>query len=138
MIARTYLEPLRIRPLRDVAPLNRGVVFRLPLNAGLTRCWRDQIRDERQFHAPAFLALLAGMFAMLATTAWEGAHIQSTLRGAVAVFDRQTPAATAICGASECKAASTQKVKPQRISNPNPPSVTSMPSIQLKFGALLQ
>ena len=67
-----------------------------------------------------------------------GAPTEGPVIFALAVFDRQTPAATAICGAAECKAASTQKVKPQRISNPNPPSVTSMPSIQLKFGALLQ
>jgi hypothetical protein len=139
MIARTYLEPLRIRPLRDVAPLNRGVAFRLPLNAGLTRFWRDQAQEEKRFHAPAFLVLLAGMFGMLATTAWEGVHIQSTLRGAVAVFDRQAPPApAAFCSASECKAASAGKLKPQRISNPNPAGATSMPSIHLKFGVLLQ
>jgi hypothetical protein len=138
MIARTYLEPLRVRPLRDVAPLNRGVAFRLPLNAGLTRCWREQVRDERRFHTPAFLVLLAGVFAMLAATAWEGAHIKSTLRGAVAVFDRQgLPVATA-CADTECQSASTQTIKPQRISNPNPGGAASMPSIQLKFGVLLQ
>jgi hypothetical protein len=137
MIARTYLEPLRVRPLRDVAPLNRGVTFRLPLNAGLTRCWREQMRDERRFHAPAFLFLLVGMLAMIATSAWEGAHIQTTLRGAVAVFDRQIPPA-AICADSACQADSRPKVTPQRISNPNPTSVSSMPSIQLKFGVLLQ
>jgi hypothetical protein len=138
MIAKTYLEPLRVRPLRDVAPLHRGVTFRLPLNRGLTECWREQARVERQFHAPAFLVLLAGLFGMLATTAWEGAHIQSTLRGAVAVFDRQMTPAAAVCADAECQAASNQKVKPQRISNPNPTGVMSMPSIQLKFGVLLQ
>ncbi len=138
MIARTYLEPLRVRPLRDVAPLSRGVAFRLPLNSGLTQCWREQVRDERRFHAPAFLCLLAGIFGMLATTAWEGAHIQSTLRGAVAVFDRQIPASPAVCADSARQAESGRKIKPQRISNPNPTGVTSMPSIQLKFGVLLQ
>jgi hypothetical protein len=138
MIARTYLEPLRVRPLRDVAPLNRGVAFRLPLNAGLTRCWREQVRDERRFHTPAFLVLLAGIFGMLAATAWEGANIQSTLRGAVAVFDRQGPPVASVCAESECPTASAPKIKPQRISNPNPAGAASMPSIQLKFGMLLQ
>ncbi len=138
MIARTYLEPLRVRPLRDVAPLNRGVAFRLPLNAGLTRCWREQVRDERRFHAPAFLVLLAGIFAMLAASAWEGAHIQTTLRGALAVFDRQGPPVANVCADTECHSVSTQTIKPQRISNPDPAGAASMPSIQLKFGMLLQ
>ena len=138
MIAKTYLEPLRVRPLRDVAPLQRGVSFRLPLNGGLTRCWREQMREERRFHAPAFFVLLAGLLGMLVATAWEGAHIQSTLRGAVAVFDRQMPPVAAVCAETECKAVSAEKIKPQRISNPNPAAVPSMPSIQLKFGVLLQ
>ena len=138
MIARTYLEPLRVRPLRDVAPLSRGVAFRLPLNSGLMRCWREQVRDERRFHAPAFLFLLVGMLAMIATSAWEGAHIQTTLRGAVAVFDRQLVSNPAICADSTVQAEPSRKLKPQRISNPNPTGQTSMPSIQLKFGVLLQ
>ena len=138
MIAKTYPEPLRVRPLRDVAPLHRGVQFHLPLNGGLTRCWREQTRVERRIHAPAFLLLLLGMAGMLAATAWEGAHIQSALRGAVAVFERHPVPVTAVCVDSDCKTASNSKLKPQRISNPTPTGAASMPSIQLKFGVLLQ
>src|SRR5262249_39414388 len=133
-----YPEPIRVRPLRDVAPLHRGVPFHLPLNGGLTRCWREQVRVERRIHAPAFLMLLIGIVGMLATTAWEGAHIRSALRGAVAVFDRQPVPLAATCAESDCKSVSNRKIKPQRISNPTPAGVTSMPSIQLKFGVLLQ
>jgi len=138
MIAKTYPEPLRVRPLRDVAPLHRGVPFHLPLNGGLTRCWREQVRVERQIHAPAFLLLLVGLAGMLAATAWEGAHIQTALRGAVAVFDRQVLPPAAVCAETACKSTSNQKFKPQRISNPTPTGAASMPSIQLKFGVLLQ
>ncbi len=136
MIARTYLEPLRIRPLRDVAPLSHRVTFRQPLNVGLTQFWRDQIAEEKQFHVPAYIALIVCIAAMLVATAWEGAHIEGTLRGAVAVFDRQA-VPTAICDAPACDRTSAQGKSPQRISNPSAVGLPSLPSIPLKFGVLL-
>lgn len=138
MIAKTYPEPLRVRPLRDVAPLHRGAQFQLPLNGGLTRCWREQSHIERRIHGPAFLLLLAGIAGMFVATAWEGAHIRTALRGAVAVFERQRVPVATVCAETECKAVSSSKIQPQRINNPTSTSVGSMPSIQLKFGVLLQ
>ena len=137
MIAKTYLEPLRIRPLRDVAPLSHRVTFRQPLNVGLTQFWRDQIAEEKHYHIPAYVALMVGIAVMLIATAWEGAHIDGTLRGAVAVFDRQAVPATAVCNAPECDRSSAQINSPQRINNPNAVGLPSLPSIPMKFGILL-
>ena len=137
MTARTQLEPLRVRPLRNVAPLNGGVTFRLPLNVGLTRFWRDQIAEEKFFHGPAYLALMVGIAAMLVNLAWEGAHIDGTLRGAVAVFDRQPVRAAVVCATPSATTSSACVSKPQRISQPSSSGLSSLPSIQLKFGALL-
>jgi hypothetical protein len=137
MIARTYLEPLRVRPLRDVAPLSHRVIFRQPLNVGLTQFWRDQIAEEKRFHVPAYIALLVGIAAMLIATAWEGAHIDGTLRGAVAVFDRQAVPAATVCETPDRDRTSAEIISPQRISNPNAVGLPSLPSIPLKFGILL-
>ena len=138
MIARTSLEPLRIRPLRTVAPLNRRVTFRQPLNVGITQFWRDQIADEKRFHIPAFIALIASVALMLVATGWEAAHIDGTLRGAVAVFNRQAVPASAICDAPDRGATTPAQTKtPQRISIPSAASLPSLPSITWNFGALM-
>ena len=137
MIARTYLEPLQIRPLRDVAPLNCRVTFRQPLNIGLTRFLRDQAAEEKYFHIPAFFALLVGMVAMLVIAGWESAHIDGTLRGAVAVFDRRAIPVAKVCETPAGAATSACVETPGRVSNPIASALPAVPSIPLRFGVLL-